>query len=127
MPLQPTTRRHLVAQMRRRLDANIAPIVVVRRPRQIGKTTAQFQIIQDSLNEGVDPRRILRVQFDDLQTLGKLSEPILRISESNWGETVSPAGSIRSKRVSFRSLKSVLCAALRRRHPFSEIMVWRIC
>ena len=53
MPLQPTTRRHLVAQMRRRLDANIAPIIVVRGPRQIGKTTAQFQIIQDLLDEGV--------------------------------------------------------------------------
>ena len=66
MPLQPKTRRHLVAQMRRRLDANIAPIIVVRGPRQIGKTTAQFQIIQDLLDEGVDPKRILRVQFDDL-------------------------------------------------------------
>ena len=84
MPLQPTTRRHLVAQMRRRLDANIAPIVVVRGPRQIGKTTAQFQIIQDLLDEGVDPKRILRVQFDDLETLGKLPEPILRISD--WFE-----------------------------------------
>lgn len=84
MPLQPTTRRHLVAQMRRRLDANIAPIIVVRGPRQIGKTTAQFQIIQDLLDEGVDPRRILRVQFDDLETLGNLKEPILRISD--WFE-----------------------------------------
>ena len=84
MPAQPRTRRHLVAQMRRRLDANIAPIVVVRGPRQIGKTTAQFQLIQDLLEEGVDPRRILRVQFDDLGTLTKLREPILRISD--WFE-----------------------------------------
>ena len=84
MPVQPRTRRHLVAQMRRRLDANIAPIVVVRGPRQIGKTTAQFQLIQDLLEEGVDPRRILRVQFDDLGTLTKLQEPILRISD--WFE-----------------------------------------
>ena len=84
MPLQPTTRRHLVAQMRRRLDANIAPIIVVRGPRQIGKTTAQFQIIQDLLDEGVDPKQILRVQFDDLETLGNLQEPILRIAD--WFE-----------------------------------------
>ncbi len=40
MPLQPQTRRHLVAQIRRRLDAEIAPIIVVRGPRQVGKTTA---------------------------------------------------------------------------------------
>ena len=84
MPVQPVTRRHLVAQMRRRLDAGVATVVGVRGPRQIGKTTAQFQIIQDLLAEGVDPRRILRVQFDDLPTLGKLQEPILRISD--WFE-----------------------------------------
>ena len=41
MPPQPVTRRHLVGQMRRRLDSGIAPVVVVRGPRQIGKTTAQ--------------------------------------------------------------------------------------
>lgn len=84
MPEQPGTRRHLVKQIRRRLDADIAPIVVVRGPRQIGKTTAQFQIIQDLLGEGVDPQRILRVQFDDLKTLKKIPEPILRISD--WFE-----------------------------------------
>ena len=84
MPPQPVSRRHLVGQMRRRLDSGIAPVVVVRGPRQIGKTTAQFQMIQDLLDEGVDPRRILRVQFDDLETLGRLREPILRISD--WFE-----------------------------------------
>lgn len=84
MPVQPATRRHLVAQIRRRLGAQAAPIVVVRGPRQIGKTTAQFQLIQDLLDEGVDPRRILRVQFDDLQTLRGLQEPILRIAD--WFE-----------------------------------------
>lgn len=84
MPVQPPTRRHLVGQIRRRLEARVAPIVVVRGPRQIGKTTAQFHIIQDLLQEGVDPRRILRVQFDDLGTLKRLPEPILRISD--WFE-----------------------------------------
>lgn len=81
MPVQPPTRRHLVGQIRRRLGANVAPIVVVRGPRQIGKTTAQFHIIEDLLREKVDPRRILRVQFDDLGTLKGLAEPILRISD----------------------------------------------
>ena len=84
LPLQPPTRRHLVGHIRRRMDAKTAPIVVVRGPRQIGKTTAQFQIIQDLLNEGVRPRRILRVQFDEIESFGKLKEPILRVSD--WFE-----------------------------------------
>ena len=84
MPLQPKTRRHLVAQIRRRLDAEIAPIVAVRGPRQVGKTTAQFQIIADLLDEGVPSLNILRVQCDELPLLQKLDEPILAISD--WFE-----------------------------------------
>ena len=81
MPLQPRTRRHLVQQIRRRLDTDIAPIVVVRGPRQVGKTTAQFQIIADLLEEGVPPSCILRVQFDELASLRGIQEPILTISD----------------------------------------------
>ena len=84
MPPQPRTRRHLVSQIRRRLDAEIAPIVVVRGPRQVGKTTAQFQIISDLLAEGVPPTSILRVQFDELDSLKGVSEPIITISD--WFE-----------------------------------------
>ncbi|MDE2725054.1 MAG: AAA family ATPase, partial [Gemmatimonadota bacterium] len=84
MPLQPQTRRHLVAQMRRRLDAEIAPIIVVRGPRQVGKTTAQFQIIADLLDEGVPPTSILRVQFEELASLQRIEDPILAISR--WFE-----------------------------------------
>ncbi len=83
LPPQPSTKRHLVAQMQRCLRSNIAPVVMVRGPRQIGKTTAQFQIIQDLLDEGVHPHRILRVQFDDLPAF-RLPEPILRIAD--WFE-----------------------------------------
>lgn len=84
MPLQPRTRRHLVSQVRRRLDTDIAPIVVVRGPRQVGKTTAQFQLIEDLLEEGISPTNILRVQFDDLESLRSIEQPILTIS--NWFE-----------------------------------------
>ncbi len=84
MRVQPKTRRHLVTQMRHRLDAEIAPIVVVRGPRQVGKTTAQFQIIEDLLAEGVPPTSILRVQFDELASLKGVTEPILFISD--WFE-----------------------------------------
>ncbi len=84
MPPQPSTRRHLVEQIRRRLDAEITPIVAVRGPRQVGKTTAQFQIIADLLAEGVPSTSILRVQFDELDSLKKIKEPILAISD--WFE-----------------------------------------
>lgn len=84
MPPQPKMRRHLVAQVRRRVEAGIAPVVVVRGPRQIGKTTAQFQMIQDLLDEGVPPTSVLRVQFDDLESLRSTAEPIIAISE--WFE-----------------------------------------
>lgn len=94
MPPQPPTRRHLVPSIRRRLDADIAPIVVVRGPRQVGKTTAQFQLISDLLQEGVPPTSILRVQFDDLVSLGKMAEPILAISD--WFERNVAAESFNS-------------------------------
>lgn len=77
--LLPATRRHLVAQMRRRLDARLAPIVVVRGPRQIGKTTAQLQLIADLLGEGVPPRNILRFQADELDAVEQLEDPVAAI------------------------------------------------
>ena len=84
MPPEPSTRRHLVAQIWRRLDSNVAPVAVVRGPRQIGKSTALNQLIGDLLDQGTDPRRILRIQFDDLETMGDLRDPLLRIAE--WFE-----------------------------------------
>jgi predicted AAA+ superfamily ATPase len=80
----PKTRRHLVEQIHTRLRQRLAPIVVVRGPRQIGKTTAQLQVLEDLLARGVDPRHILRLQADELPELSKLSEPILRIVD--WFE-----------------------------------------
>ncbi|MBI5433791.1 MAG: ATP-binding protein [Planctomycetes bacterium] len=83
----PTTERHLVAQLERRLRDRLAPIVVLRGPRQIGKTTAQQQLLQKLLARGVPAKSILRVQWDELgelQKLGKLESPILRVVE--WYE-----------------------------------------
>lgn len=91
MPPQPATRRHLVTWIRRRLEAEIAPIVVVRGPRQVGKTTAQFQIIAAVLAEGVPARNVLRVQFDELASLRGIEEPIIAIAD--WFErNVTTAG-----------------------------------
>ena len=49
LPPTPPTRRHLVEQIHRRLEAALAPIIVVRGPRQIGKSTSQVQVIEDLL------------------------------------------------------------------------------
>ncbi len=84
MPVLPATRRHLVGDMRRQLDRGLAPVVVLRGPRQIGKTTAQLHLIADLLKEGVEPARILRVQFDDLAAFKDLKSPLLRAIE--WFE-----------------------------------------
>lgn len=80
----PPKRRHLVGQIQLRMRQNLAPIVVVRGARQIGKSVAQQQVLEDLLNEGVSPERILRVQFDELAGLERLEDPILRIID--WYE-----------------------------------------
>jgi predicted AAA+ superfamily ATPase len=84
LPVLPVTRRHLVETMDLRLQRNLAPIVVVRGPRQIGKTTAQLQLIQMLLDRGVAPSRIFRLQCDELPEITRLSEPILRVVD--WYE-----------------------------------------
>jgi predicted AAA+ superfamily ATPase len=92
-PPLPATRRHLVGQIHRRLDMRLAPAVVVRGPRQIGKTTAQLHVIEDLLKRGVPPRHIFRVQTDQLSAVEELVEPILRLAdwyeETVLGETLN--------------------------------------
>lgn len=76
----PPYRRWIFATMLRRLDTQVAPAIVLRGARQVGKTTLQEQTIQFLLTERhVDPRRILRVQFDDLPPLRGIQTPILDI------------------------------------------------
>jgi predicted AAA+ superfamily ATPase len=76
----PPYRRWVFATMLRRLDAKVAPAIVLRGARQVGKTTLQEQTIQFLLTERrVDPRRILRVQFDELPPLRGIETPILDI------------------------------------------------
>src|SRR5258708_21248563 len=97
LPVLPPFRRWPYAKLRERLDHPIAPIQVIRGPRQIGKTTLQFQLIESLLRDGVQPERILRIQFDDLPALTKWSakEPILRIVE--WFEAVVLGASLNEK------------------------------
>lgn len=82
--LLPPHRRGFVDAIQRKMNGRLAPITVVRGPRQVGKTTAQLQVIDDLLKQGVPPTRILRVQCDEVPALKGLSEPILRIVD--WFE-----------------------------------------
>ena len=86
LPVLPTFHRWPYNKLKQRLGHPIAPIVVLKGPRQIGKTTLQLQLIQSLLAEGIAPWRILRVQFDDLPALthANFEEPILRIVD--WFE-----------------------------------------
>lgn len=80
----PTTQRHLVGAIQQRLEQRLAPLVLVRGPRQIGKTVAQQQLIERMLLSGLPPQHIFRLQCDELPELTKLSEPILRLVD--WYE-----------------------------------------
>jgi hypothetical protein len=76
----PPYRRWAFKALLRKLEAGLAPVVVLRGARQVGKTTLLEQVIQHLLGEGVAPQRILRVQFDELPSLKGLDEPILTIA-----------------------------------------------
>lgn len=77
----PPIRRWAFEVLLRGIERPIAPVTVLRGPRQIGKTTLVTQIVDDLLAKGVDPRRIFRVQFDDLPELRRLPQPILDLAQ----------------------------------------------
>lgn len=83
-PLIPRTIRDLVPLVERRLSQRLAPIVVVKGPRQVGKTIAQLQVIDRLLERGVEPKRILRLQCDELPSLALEHEQLLSAVE--WFE-----------------------------------------
>ncbi len=74
----PPFRRWLFGHALQRLKTGLAPVTVLRGPRQVGKTTLQEHIIDHLLHqEGVSPRRIFRVQFDEIPALKGQQNPIL--------------------------------------------------
>lgn len=77
----PPIRRWAFDVLRRGVKRPLAPVTVLRGPRQIGKTTLVTQLIDDLLAEGMDARRVFRVQFDDLPDLRRLSQPILDVAQ----------------------------------------------
>jgi predicted AAA+ superfamily ATPase len=81
----PPYRRWPFDFLRRRLGDPLAPAIVLRGPRQVGKTTLQEQLIAELLKRGgVNSSQILRVQFDELQALRHVTDPILALSR--WFE-----------------------------------------
>jgi len=81
----PSFRRWLFEPALKGLVSGPERLTVLRGPRQVGKTTLQEQIIQYLLDEkGVDPKRIFRVQFDEIPSLKGLGDPILGLSR--WFE-----------------------------------------
>jgi predicted AAA+ superfamily ATPase len=84
LPPLPTVKRWGFPIILQRLKTGLAKATVLRGPRQIGKSTLVRQVIQTLLTEGVPPSHILYVQFDELPTLLRLEEPILKIAD--WFE-----------------------------------------
>ncbi len=70
-------RRWAFAEVLSRFGARLAPVVAIRGPRRVGKTTIQEQVVEHLLLiERIGPQRILRVQFDDVPGLGSLASPV---------------------------------------------------
>jgi predicted AAA+ superfamily ATPase len=64
----------------KRLKNGMTPIVALRGPRQVGKSTIAQQIIQQLLMSGVPNNHILHILFEDLPHFTALQQPILDIS-----------------------------------------------
>lgn len=77
----PRMRRWAFQPVLNGLLKGLTPAVVLRGPRQIGKTTLLWQVIDHLLDQGVAPQRILRLQFDEVPALRKLDSPILYLCQ----------------------------------------------
>ena len=73
----PRMRRGAFHLVSRGLKKGLTPAMVLRGPRQVGKTTLMEHVIASLLDEGVAPHRIFRLQFDELPDLRRLESPIL--------------------------------------------------
>jgi len=82
----PPFRRWLFDQTLKELKAGLASVTILRGPRQVGKTTLQEHIIEYLLTEEhINPKRIFRIQFDEIPSLKGLKDPILSICR--WYES----------------------------------------
>jgi predicted AAA+ superfamily ATPase len=81
VPSPPPIRRWAYQPVLNGLRSQLSPAVVLRGPRQVGKSTLLAQIIEALLEDGVAPRRIFRIQFDDLPELKRLTSPIIELGQ----------------------------------------------
>lgn len=89
-PPAPPYRRWCFVRLLRLLDEGLAPGVLLRGPRRVGKTIAVRQLIEALLARGVAPQRILYVPFDDLDGLSRRAHPILDVAQWFGRERVGP-------------------------------------
>lgn len=82
----PPYKRHLYAMLYNKITRNGLPIIAVRGPRQVGKTTLQLQMIDELLHGKrlVGAEQILRIQFEDINSLNTVTDPIITIID--WFE-----------------------------------------
>jgi len=76
----PPFRRWIFEKLREQLLSGMTPAVVLRGPRRVGKTVLLRQLIENLLAQGVAGKRILYVPFDEIEHLGTLKDPILKIA-----------------------------------------------
>ncbi|MDR2169372.1 MAG: ATP-binding protein [Planctomycetaceae bacterium] len=81
----PQNKRYAYQDIFDKLLNGRCPIVVLRGPRQVGKSTIQQQIIYELLEKKyiASPKQILHIQFDNLKSF-KIDDPLIAII--NWYE-----------------------------------------
>ncbi|MCS7301670.1 MAG: AAA family ATPase [Fimbriimonadales bacterium] len=79
LPPLPPLRRWLFPTLLKRLQRGLTPAVALRGARQVGKTTLLNHVIEALLQQGVAPRRIFRIQFDEIPALRGLQQPLLSL------------------------------------------------
>ncbi|HIJ17868.1 MAG TPA: AAA family ATPase [Thermoplasmata archaeon] len=77
MQLQREYRRMELKEIKTELKSD--KILAITGPRRAGKTTVMYQLIQDLSTQGVDPRRILFVNFDNPGVVPYMGRPFLDI------------------------------------------------
>lgn len=82
----PYYKRHIYRTLYEKMTRGRFPIIALRGPRQIGKTTLQKQMIDELLHGKrlVKAEQILRIQFDEIKSLNLVSDPIITIID--WFE-----------------------------------------
>lgn len=91
------------SEVLQRLKTEVAPAVIMRGSRQVGKSTIQTQVVEHLLLiEHVQPRQIMRVLFDDVPGLGQIRNPveaIVRWFEQNVLKETINASALRGESI----------------------------